>query len=133
MDGALEFIRHNIAPAQPIFVDHQTSLLLNYYLCPEQPVFFDTSIAGLKEARCGGYRIVSNGPTPYIFTPESFLPRWNEFIATYNLKTGERAWVIQAGWEIYLVRDLQSGMAEFRELKSQSFGRNITVFSLTVK
>jgi len=38
---------------------------------------------------------------------------------------------VQAGWDIHLAQDLQK-LGGFQELKAQSFGRNISMFSLTV-
>jgi hypothetical protein len=46
------------------------------------------------------------------------------------LKSGQAVWVVQAGWEVDLARELQSRVPEFHELTPQSFGRNIAIFKL---
>jgi hypothetical protein len=52
-------------------------------------------------------------------------------LRTFPLQSGQAVWVIQAGWDVELARELQSTVPEFRDLKIQSFGKNIAVFKLT--
>jgi hypothetical protein len=132
MIRAMGFVRSQIPQSDLIFVDYQTRLLLGYYLCPQQPVSFSASVGSLEEFQCNGYRVVAAGPEQYIFSAESFLPRWDELLRSFPLRSGQAVWVIQAGWEVYLARELHSRLPEFRELDPQSFGKNITIFRLTV-
>ena len=132
MIRATEFTRSQIPPSDLIFVDYQTRLLLGYYLCPQQPVPFSAPIGSFEEFQCGGHRVVATGPDLYIFTAEDFLPRWNELPASFPLEPGQQVWVLQAGWEVDLLHQLQSKFAELPKLDSRSFGKNITIFKLTV-
>ena len=131
MVRALGFIHAQVPQSDLIFVDYQTRLLLGYYLCPEQPVPFSAPVGSLEQFPCNGYRGVAAAPDLYIFTAENFLPRWNKLLRDVPLKSGQAVWVVQAGWEVDLAPELQSRVPEFRELKPQTFGRNITIFKLT--
>ena len=132
MTRAMSFIHSQIPQSDLIFVDYQTRLLLAHYLCPEQPMSFKPSITSLEEFPCSGYRIVAAGPDLYIFTAENFTRRWDELARLGPLKSGQPVWVIQAGWEVNLSQELQSRFPEFRDLVPQSFGKNITIFRLTI-
>ena len=133
MTRAMEFVRSQIPPSEPIFVDYQTRLLLGYYRCPEQPVPFSAPVGSFEEFQCGGHRVVAAGPDLYIFSAPNFLPRWNDLGRSFLLKSGQSVWVIQAGWDVDLLHELQSRVPEFHELNPHSFGRNITIFKLTAE
>jgi hypothetical protein len=130
MVRALGFLHAQVPQSDLIFVDYQTRLLLGYYLCPEQPVPFSAPVGSLEQFPCNEYHVVAAAPNLYIFTAENFLPMWNELLRDIPLKPGQAVWVVQAGWEIDLARELQSTAPEFRELTPQSFGRNIAIFKL---
>ena len=131
MVRALGFIHAQVPQSDLIFVDYQTRLLLGYYLCPEQPVPFSAPVGSLEHFPCNGYRVVAAAPNLYIFTAENFPPMWNKLLRDIPLKSGQAVWVVQAGWEVDLARELQSTVSEFHELTPQSFGRNISIFKLT--
>ena len=132
MVRALGFIHAQVPPSDPIFVDYQTRLLLGYYLCPEQPVPFSAPVGSLEQFSCNGYHVVAAGPDLYTFTAGKFVPRWDQLVHSVAPKPDQAVWVMQAGWEVNLAHDLQSTVPEFRGLTSQSFGRNISLFRLTV-
>jgi len=132
MNQAMNAVRREVPPSAPLFVDYQTSLLLNHYLCPQRAMSFDSSITNLEVFSCGGYRVISADPHTWRFDAQTFLSKWDELVRTYNLKPGDRVWVIQEGWDIKLAADLQNQFREFRSLHAESFGRNITMFELTV-
>jgi hypothetical protein len=127
----LGFLHAQVPQSDLIFVDYQTRLLLGYYLCPEQPVPFSAPVGSLEQFPCNGYRTVAAAPNLYIFTVENFLPMWNKLLRDVPLKSGQAVWIVQAGWEVDLARELQSTVSEFHELTPQSFGRNISIFKLT--
>jgi hypothetical protein len=131
MVRAIGFIHAQIPQSDLIFVDYQTRLLLGYYLCPGQPVTLSAPVGAVEKFQCGGYQVIAAGPDLFAFTAENFLPRWNDLLRPVGLQSGQAAWVIQAGWDIELARELQSTVPEFRDLKIQSFGKNIAVFKLT--
>jgi hypothetical protein len=58
--------------------------------------------------------------------------RVDETVRAYGLRHGDTVWVFHAGWDIGLARQLRDRFPEFHELHPQNFGRNITLFKLTV-
>jgi hypothetical protein len=132
MNQAMNAVRLAVSPQDLVFVDYETSLLLNHYLCPQRAMVFDSSITNLQVFQCAGYRIISADPHTWRFDAQTFLSKWDELRRTYDLKPGERVWVIQEGWDIKLAAELQSQFREFASLSPVSFGKNITMFELTV-
>jgi len=130
MVRALGFIHAQVPQSDLIFVDYQTRLLLGYYLCPEQPVPFSAPVGSLEQFPCNGFRVVAAAPDLYVFTAENFGTRWDQLVRSVPLKSGQAVWIMQAGWEVDLARELQSRVPEFHELTPQTFGRNITLFKL---
>lgn len=131
MDGTIEFMHRHISPADAIFVDNQTSILLGHYLCQQKPFEFDRSVPGFRSIQCGGYRVIATGGEDFRFTAERFLRRWNEMVPKYGLRSGQPVWIVQAGWNIDLTQELQKA-PQFRQMKPESFGRNISIFKLIV-
>jgi Dolichyl-phosphate-mannose-protein mannosyltransferase len=129
MDGAIEFMHQHILPSDVIFVDNQTGILLGHYLCQQKPFDLDRSVPGFRTFECGGYRVIATGGEDFRFTAESFSRRFNEMVLKYGLKTGQPVWIVQAGWNIDLIQELER-YPEFRNLKTQSFGRNISIFEM---
>ncbi|MGA8493298.1 MAG: glycosyltransferase family 39 protein [Terriglobales bacterium] len=133
MVRALGFIHAQIRQSDLIFVDYQTRLLLGYYLCPAQPVPFSSPVGSLEQFPCNGFRVVAAAPDLYIFTADNFLPRWEELLRDVALQSGQSVWVMQAGWDVNLLPELENRAPEFRNLMPHSFGRNITIFKLAVR
>jgi hypothetical protein len=48
------------------------------------------------------------------------------------LKPGQTVWIYQAGWDLGLEREMQERLPDFHDLKAESFGRNISLFKLSV-
>jgi hypothetical protein len=131
MAQALDTIRHSVSPDDVIFVDFQTSFLLRFYLCPEV-VPGGLPLADFRTYSCSGYRVISTTSETNLLTANLFFRRWDEMLSAYGLKPGQTIWVFQAGWDAALARELQGNVPEFRDLKAESFGRNISLFKLTV-
>jgi 4-amino-4-deoxy-L-arabinose transferase-like glycosyltransferase len=134
MSLAMTYLQQNVPPEDVILTDYQTSLLLGHYLCQQQPVTFDHSIPGFLVFHCGGHRILSTGPQVSIFTAESFLhgESWS-VMPKLDMKPGDRFWIVQAGWDIDLARQLHAASPRFRDLKVESFGRNIQLFPMVLE
>jgi len=130
MTGAIDALRQQAGPGDTIFVDFQTNFLLRFYLCPDAG-FGAFAASGFKEYSCAGYQVISTNSETTVLTADRFTRRWNEMVDTYELKPGQTLWIFQAGWDISLARDLQEKFPEFHALKSESFGRNISLFKLT--
>jgi len=52
-------------------------------------------------------------------------------LGAYALKPDQTVWIFQAGWDIALARALPEKIPEFHDLKSENFGRNISLIKLT--
>jgi Dolichyl-phosphate-mannose-protein mannosyltransferase len=131
MTQALDAIRQRVPPDDLIFVDFQSSFLLRFYLCPEIS-FTGLPPAAFRTFSCGGHRVISLSSETNVLTAQVFPRRWDELVSTYGLRPGQTVWIFQAGWDIGLARELKERVPEFRELKADSFGRNISLFKLSV-
>jgi hypothetical protein len=130
MMQAMAAIRQS-AQEDIIFVDFQTSFLLRFYLCPEIS-FSGLPPSDFRTFSCGGHRVISTGSETNVLTADSFPRRWDELANAYELKAGQTIWIFQAGWDIGLARELNEKFPEFRDLRPEFFGRNISWFKLTV-
>jgi hypothetical protein len=132
MTAVLEFMQQNVAPSAPIFVDYQTDLVLGHYLCQQRPVPLQIRPTGFEEFFCAGRHVASTGYPTWTFSSETFPSDWERAVQTLGLKPGDPVWVLQTGWGIDLPEQLQKHFAEFRDLRFESFGKNIKIFKLTV-
>jgi len=132
MAAVLEFVQQNVAPSAPIFVDYQTDLVLGHYLCQQRPVPLQIRPTGFEEFFCAGRHVASTGYPTWTFSSETFPGDWERAVQTLGLKPGDPVWVLQTGWGIDLPEQLQKHFAEFRDLRFESFGKNIKIFKLTV-
>jgi hypothetical protein len=130
MTQAIDAIRRQVMPGDVIFVDFQSSFLLRSYLCPD--IVRGNIVSGMPTYPCGGYRVISTTSETNILSADTFLRDWSEMTNAGRLQIGQRVWIFQAGWDIALARELQERFAEFHDLKTDSFGRNICLFELTV-
>lgn len=134
MQEAMAFIHGHIPQNELLFADSQTSLLLGHYLCRQQPFFVNVWKLGFQTISCDGYRVAAADGNVFFFRATNFFPAWDEMVRAYDLKPGDKVWVIQAGWlwEDNLARQLELQYPQFRDLKTYSFGHNITMFELPV-
>jgi dolichyl-phosphate-mannose-protein mannosyltransferase len=130
MTRAIDALRREVSPADTVFVDFQSNVLLRFYLCPEVGPGVFTAY-GYGEYSCGGYSVISTSPETNILTPDVFSRRLDYMASHYNLKPNQTIWVFQAGWDIGLARDLPAKVQEFHDLQPESFGRNISLFKVT--
>ncbi len=131
MTQAMDAIRQSVSPDDLIFVDFQSSFLLRFYLCPEIS-FTGLPPAAFRTFSCGGHRVISLSSETNVLTAEGFPRRWDEMVSAYGLKPGQTVWIFQAGWDIGLAHELKERVPEFRDLKANSFGRNISLSKLSV-
>ena len=68
----------------------------------------------------------------WMFAPETFPKYWDDAVSKTGLEVGNAVWVVQAGWGASIAPGLQHIRSDISPLDVQSFGRNITVFKLTV-
>jgi hypothetical protein len=127
MTQAMNAIRQDVSADDIIFVDFQTSFLLRFYLCPDVGPA-DSPASEFRTYSCSGHRVIATNSETNVLTANLFLRRWNDMADAYGLKTDQTVWVFQAGWDIDLARELQEKIPGFHDLKTQSFGPNITLF-----
>lgn len=132
MIATMDFIHRQVSPTDRIFVDFQSNYFLRYYLCRERTSPADTVLAGFHTFQCGGYHVISTDYRINIFNEESFLSQWPEMLKLFALRQGDTVWIFQAGWDVHLADQLKDKYPKFRDLDPQRFGRNITIFKLTV-
>ncbi len=133
MTDAINFVRQNAAAPDLVFTDYESELILGHYLCQQRPIAFEVSAPDFEVFSCQGVRVVSASyKTAALFDANKFFNSWNRLVETYRLKPGDAVWIFQAGWKADLSEDLQHRFAEFHDLHSKSFGRNIKIFKLTV-
>jgi 4-amino-4-deoxy-L-arabinose transferase-like glycosyltransferase len=131
MDAAIQALHQQVPPNSVVFVDPQTSLQLGHYLCEQNLTPRDTSTAGFESFYCGGYHVITPASNDMIFDSTMFLREWDQMVRAFELKTGEQVYIVQAGWDIHLAQDLPK-VAGFQDLRTESFGRNISMFKLVV-
>jgi len=132
MEHAMDFIRQEIPSSDRIFVDYQASLELGHYLCKQKPVRIERS--GFDSFDCADHHIISTSDSPRLwgFTPESFPGYWDDLARTQQLNPGTNVWVVQAGWGASMASGLLRVRPDLNPSRVESFGRNITIFRLTV-
>jgi hypothetical protein len=131
MTQAMDAIRQQVQPGDMLFVDFQTSFLLKFYLCPEVDDG-EFSASGFRAFSCDGKRVIATSSDTNVLNADTFPRRWSEMVRAYDLKPGQTVWIFQAGWDIGLASELQARVPEFRDLKYESFGRNISLFKLSI-
>jgi hypothetical protein len=132
MTAAMEFVSQKMDPADLIFTDYQSDLLLGHYLCQQRPIPQETAPADFEQFSCGGHRIVSTDFKFWMFWSDNFPNAWQRMVQAYRLNPGNTVWIFQTGWGVDLPADLQKHFAEFHDLHFESFGKNIKIFKMTV-
>ncbi len=132
MTAAMNFIRHNVAPSQPILTDYQSDLILGHYLCRQAPITLDESLPGFERFSCDGFRVVSaNYKTATAFTAEGFAAVWNDEIWKPSAADAvNNIWVFQAGWDTDLGERLKERDSRMGAIPIESFGNSIRIFQL---
>ena len=132
IEAAIDFIKQNVKSNDLIFTDYQTDLILGHYLCQQRPISLEAAPATFEQFSCAGYLIASTDYKGWQFWASNFPQEWERLVEDYKLNPGDTVWIVQAGWGVDLPQDLQHHFAEFRDLHSESFGKNILIFKLTV-
>jgi hypothetical protein len=133
MDQAMEFIRREVPPEDLIFVDAATRLQLAHYLCRQEQIDIDRSVAGFESFQCDGFRAVSTGPNEGVLTADTFANKWQEMIRIFSRKPGSNVWVFQGGWASRLGEAVRVRSPEFSEIQPRSFGRYLEIFRIKVE
>ncbi len=130
MKAAMDFLQQQVASAEPLFADYQTSLMLDYYLCQGRPVAMNRSVPGFLSYECGGHKVIATDWNTDIFTAGSFREQWREMLSRFNLPADSKVWVTQIGPSTHLAEELAQS-AEFH-IAPHDFGHNLHFFDLRV-
>ena len=132
MEQAVRFVREQVPPSAPLFVDYESGILLGHYLCEQRPVVYEDSIPGFLVFNCGGHRVVSAMHDLWAFTPQMFLQQWSDLVRNGEFSNGETIWVAQAGWIVNLDDSLRKESPQLHNLQTNAFGKNIRFFAIKV-
>jgi hypothetical protein len=129
MSTAVNHIRDTIPPNSVILVDRQSCYILRYYL--DRGQFgnrFRILPGGLRELRCGGYRIVFDWR--WNFDPQAFRANLGHVTNEYSLGPAEAVWVVDIGWDAGFAEDLFRAHPSIIHRARQRFGRNIELIQV---
>lgn len=133
MASAVTHIRQNVPRSDTILVDAQSTLLLRYYLCdPADPYPDGTLESKFTPFPCNGYTVIATDDRTWKFTPDNFVPRFQEAARAFKFKPGTTVWVFQSGWGANLDTELSWYVLKYRCLVSNNFGSSITVIPFVV-
>lgn len=126
MRAAMVFVDRQ-SPAEPIFADYQTSLMLDYYLCEHRPVTMNRSVAGFLMYECGGRRVIATDWNTDIFAAGTFARRWPEMLEKFQISNDSQVWVAQMGPPANLHSELaKKGVS----ITDHEYGPYIHIFTL---
>jgi hypothetical protein len=132
MDQAMEFIHREVSSEDLIFVDAATRLQLAHYLCRQERVDIDHSVAGFESFQCDAFRVISTGPNEGVLTADTFANKWQEMVCISSRTPGSKVWIFQGGWATGLGESLRDRSPEFSDIQPHSFGRYLEIFKLEV-
>lgn len=125
MIGAADFLAQSPAPDSVIFTDQQGYEFLNYYLCGSQTFDFEERFPEFLEAHCPGRRLIVRHQ--FNFKADTFARQFHELQQKYNLDSGMKVWLFQAGWYIGRDSSLRADFANAGCTTPHEYGRNILV------
>jgi 4-amino-4-deoxy-L-arabinose transferase-like glycosyltransferase len=132
MTAAMDFIAQNVQASDLIFTDYHSDLVFGHYLCRQKSIDLNEATPMFEEFSCGGHHVVSTYYKIWMFHADSFGEDWRRLVQAYGLKQGTAVWVFQSGWDPSVSDGLRREFPEFRDLRIEPFGNNITIFKLTV-
>jgi 4-amino-4-deoxy-L-arabinose transferase-like glycosyltransferase len=131
--AAVSYLREKTAqPGSLIMTDNQGGLLLSYYMCGANVVPFDAMAGHFSQAPCGSSEVFSLDPRQWIFRAKAFPSDMQALASEFNLASGQRVWLFQAGWLVDNEADFRAELGQFGCPATHDFGRNVLVCDITV-
>jgi hypothetical protein len=131
MTDAVSYMHQSIPEGDLVLADMESSLMLAYYYCRAEEVFFMSwSGTNFDQFSCNGHLIVSLHF--WLLGPEGLAVPFEKMVHNYGLRPGDRVWVFQAGWGGNLLARLPQHLAQFHCITPRTFGENITIVPLMV-
>jgi hypothetical protein len=99
MTGAVDYLRHSVPQATPLFVDDSTRFELAYYLSRNDPSV-DTlmSQSGVEVNLFGGWRVVAPRGEIWAFDPSEVFDQADELARGVGLVPGDPVWIVSVNW-----------------------------------
>ena len=119
-------------PGSLIMTDNQGGLLLSYYMCGGNVVPLDAVAGHFSKAQCGSSQVFSLDPRQWIFRGRTFPGDMTTLKNDFNLRSGQRIWLFQAGWLVDNEAEFRAMLSRYGCPATQDFGRNILVCDITV-
>lgn len=131
MERAVDALRESAPPGATIVAAYQSGLLLGYYGCGHGVVQVFPPFRQFAEADCDGYRVITTIPSTWKFYANDLPDELSAIAKTYNLASGTKVWLFDAGWisdsAPALIHDRRVGCSAAR-----SFGDDIFICELTI-
>jgi len=133
MTEAVRYVQQSVPANEPILLDNQSSMMAAYYLCaPGEAGAFFESASEFTPFHCGGHFFAALNYRSWMLTEKNLPAKFHDFAKQWNLKPGNRIWMVQLSWRADLDEDLRNHVPAFRCLASTRFGKDIVVFPLQV-
>jgi len=120
MNAAIEYVGRMIPRGAPLFVDHETRVVLRYYLSRNDTSLDTLRSEGGVEERLGGYRVVVPIRHVWAFRPDEALEQVTESARALGVPPGDPLWVVSASW---LEPSLASRLPVEEDRDVKEFGR----------
>jgi hypothetical protein len=131
MEHAIDTLWQAAPPGATIIADYESGLLLGYYACGRGVVQVFPPFREFAEADCDGRRVISTIPSKWKFYANDLRADLAEIAKTYNLASGSRVWLFNAGW----ISDSAPALIHDRHVgcsSAHTFGDDIFICELTI-
>ena len=132
MNEAIESLKTQAPPGSTVFVGYQSGLEFGYYVCRQNIVQVFFPLERFSRTSCGPYTVIASWPHQWQFEAGELTPALNEVVDRYQIPSGTRLWLFEAGWSpanpAKVAEELSSLGCE-----PQRFGHNIRICAITVR
>lgn len=133
MLDAVNSLRQSALAGSIVFSDYQSGLLLGYYVCDHEVVQVFPPFQSFVKADCGPYTAVTARPEEWKLYAEDLPTQLATLRATYDLASGTRISLFNAGWITDSAPKLREELRQFGCSTPQSFGENILLCQLRLR
>lgn len=131
MHQTKKYIEDYLPKTEPIFIDNQTSVLLDYYLAKNIKPPPSTFQKGFWQCRYAGYNFIS--ASIWTFTSDNFIEQFRNLYKNFAIDSSSTIWIVDAGWGWNLRNELIYNYPTLTFLKQKYFGDYISIFQLPVQ
>ena len=131
MENAMDALWQAAPPGTTIVTDYESGLLLGYYACGRGVVQVFPPFGEFADADCDGRRVISTIPSKWKFYAKDLPADLAAIAKTYNLTSGSRVWLFNAGW----ISDSAPALIHDRKVacaSARTFGEDIFFCQITI-